>query len=313
MRAIYVSQVAITAVITSALAYLINQLPPIPDFPHKFKLLVASVVVLTCLSALVLFWESQKEIRSAAEPEQRSTFSHSANSHQKTVRIPLSGDPFTARSGGVIDDQFSVLESRGRAKLDLPQKSHFQISWNSVFSLLIFILLHFCLSLVLGLAIAPSEKWLLIGSLVGSLVAAWIWTGFLALTWFRTGGSIGIIIVFLAGGIGLTVLLLVLLFVVWIPRVLSALISSPQKSLASTWSRDVSIVSCVALVLLQAWTWIAAVTVALALAGSATMVWKRLTQSLSESKTCVIMVTCSISGMAMGGLTGWGIRVANHF
>ena len=61
-------QVGLTAIAASALGYLINQLPAIPDFPNKDKWIIAAVVLITVLSVAIACWQARQEAGESSLP-----------------------------------------------------------------------------------------------------------------------------------------------------------------------------------------------------------------------------------------------------
>ncbi|MBW4607410.1 MAG: NACHT domain-containing protein [Hassallia sp. WJT32-NPBG1] len=49
------------AIIASIIGYLINQLPGIPDFPHKTEILFTCVFIFTMLAALITYWQAKQQ------------------------------------------------------------------------------------------------------------------------------------------------------------------------------------------------------------------------------------------------------------
>jgi DNA polymerase III delta prime subunit len=52
---------AFGAIAASIIGYLINQLPAIPDFPHKTEILFVSVFTFTMLAALIAYWQAKQQ------------------------------------------------------------------------------------------------------------------------------------------------------------------------------------------------------------------------------------------------------------
>jgi hypothetical protein len=293
MREGLLPQIAMGAVVASSLGYLINQLPPIPDFPHKTEYLIGSVTLLTCLSIAIAIWQGQKESQKSSGVRQ-SNPRHLAPTYISTT-----------------NRQLIEIPSQRHPELTPPKISNprrLVIPWNS---LLILGALHFFPALVLGLgASSLKEDWALAAVLAGAEIGAWAWTGTLTWAWTKAGVWVGVLIVFLAGAGGWALFLVLFAALVWLFYSFCTWISSAYNS----WSWEVALVLTGggALVLAQAWYWIGALVLALALAGAVSGASEKLSPRFSQSHTFLILGLDSSIGMTVGGLIGWGLGVINH-
>lgn len=70
MRTKLIVQVLMAAAITSLLGYLINQLPAVPDLPHKNEIIAGAVVVITLIAAAIALWQNSQPEEQTVMPEQ---------------------------------------------------------------------------------------------------------------------------------------------------------------------------------------------------------------------------------------------------
>ncbi|MBW4582140.1 MAG: hypothetical protein KME42_21450 [Tildeniella nuda ZEHNDER 1965/U140] len=69
MRTKSIVQVLIAAIIASLLGYLINQLPPTPNFPYRDQVIIGAVVVITLIAAAIVLWQNRQSEEETVLPE----------------------------------------------------------------------------------------------------------------------------------------------------------------------------------------------------------------------------------------------------
>jgi hypothetical protein len=295
MRTSHIPQVAISTVIATSLAYLINQLPPIPEVPNKTVYIYGGLILFVFLTIVVAIWQTQKEARKSLRAEQ-SNPSYSTN-----------------------NSQFAGISTQKQLGLNLSQASHAQylaIPWNSLLTLG---LLHFFPALVFGTTSSPLGVWAVAGLLTGTVAVAWAWTWIWTWAVAWGGGRVAVLILLLAGK-GAWAWFLFLFFVSVIAWFLNgawagivSVFESKSRSGGWSWTWALGLAWVGALLFAQAWAWIGAVTVAIALGDAVAESAEKLERSFSPPQICLILGLNTIVSMAMGGLIGWVIRVANQY
>ncbi|BAY87852.1 hypothetical protein NIES267_73760 (plasmid) [Calothrix parasitica NIES-267] len=272
-------------ILASCTAYLINQLPPTPQFPYRDHVMIGGVIITVLLHIIVGMWLLKKEAQKSSGAGQ-----------------PVSSSTPTPTYLGASGQSYQ--------KQYVPQRSGRDVSWATLFVVSFFHFSHFFPALIVGYFFQSYRGINLTTALAGALVVAWVWTGILTWGWSQFGGwVVGIVIVLLANAGWWALCFGVGLLVVSILRSVLSVFNSGYKS----WSLTGILVcsTMAALFFAKAWGWILGVITAWILVSCASASKMALDHSFDEYLSVLILILDAIIGTATGGWVGWTIRLMN--